>query len=129
VREPAWVPRVVVEAVHLDQIRAHGGLVGVRDEAALESALARPRNKFAYGRKVDPASLAAAYAFGLARNHPFNDGNKRIAFLVAVIFLGLNGWEFEVSDEEVVRHVVALAAGRLTEAKLASWFKAGMKKR
>ncbi len=128
-REPVWVPRIVVEAVHLEQVRAHGGLVGVRDEAALESALARPRNKLAYGGRVDHAALAAAYAFGLARNHPFNDGNKRIAFLVAVVYLGLNGWDFDVTEDQVVARMVALAAGRLTEAKLSAWFREGMKKR
>jgi death-on-curing protein len=122
------VPRIVVEAVHLDQIRAHGGRAGIRDDAALESVLARPRNKLVYGRKVDHAALAAAYAYGLARGHPFTDGNKRVAFLVAVIYLGLNGWDFEASDEDVVRQLVALAAGRLTEAKLAAWFRAGLKK-
>ncbi|MEP7383280.1 MAG: type II toxin-antitoxin system death-on-curing family toxin, partial [Gemmatimonadota bacterium] len=110
-REPIWVPRVVVEATHLDQLRSHGGMPGLRDDGALESALARPSNKFAYGKRVDHATLAAAYAFGLARNHPFNDGNKRIAFLVAVIYLGLNGWEFEVADTEVIAQMVALAEG------------------
>ena len=127
-REPTWVPRLLVEAVHLDLLRAHGGMPGLRDEGALESALARPPNKLAYGRRVDHATLAAAYAYGLARNHPFNDGNKRIAFLMAVVFLGLNGWDFEVPDADVVTQIVALAEGRLTEAKLAAWFRAGMKK-
>ena len=101
----------------------------MRDEGALESALARPRNKLAYAMRVDHAALAAAYAFGLARNHPFNDGNKRIAFLVAVIFLGLNGWDFEAPDAEVVGQMVALAEGRLTEAKAAAWLRAGLVRR
>lgn len=101
---------------------------GLRDEAALESALARPRQKLAYARKVDLADLAAAYAFGLARNHPFNDGNRRIAFLVAVIFLSLNGWDFEAPDDAVVRQVVALADGRLSEAKFAGWLRAGLRR-
>lgn len=127
-REPKWVPRVVVEAAHLDQIRAHGGLAGLRDESALESALARPRNRFAYGRKPDLARLAAAYAFGLARGHPFHDGNKRIAFLTAVVFLGLNGYELETSDNEVVAQMVALAAGRVTEARLARWMRQHMRR-
>jgi death-on-curing protein len=102
-------------------------LAGLRDEAALESALARPRNRFVYGRKPDLASLAAAYAYGLARDHPFQDGNKRIAFLTAVVFLGLNGYDLEVSDEDVVAHMVALAAGHLTEAKLAAWIRQRMR--
>lgn len=122
-REPAWVPRVVVEAAHFDQIRTHGGLAGLRDEAALESALARPRHRFLYGRKPDLARLAAAYAHGLARNHPFRDGNKRIAFLTAAVFLGLNGYEVVATDDEVVTQMVALAAGRLSEPKLATWIR------
>lgn len=101
---------------------------GLRDEGALESALARPQNKYAYGRRMDLAALAAAYAFGVARNHPFNDGNKRLGFLTAVVFLGLNGWDFEATDAEVVGHMVALAAGRVTEAKCAAWFRAGMRR-
>jgi death-on-curing protein len=127
VREPRWVPRVVVEAIQFDQIQSHGGLAGLRNEGALESALARPRNRFAHGRKPDLATLAAAYAFGLARDHPFQDGNKRIAFLTAVVFLGLNGYDLEVADEDVVANIVALAAGRLTEAKLAAWIRRNMR--
>ena len=126
--EPRWVSRLLVEAMHFDQLRAHGGMPGLRDDGALDSALARPRNKRAYGRRVDLAALAAAYAFGLARSHPFNDGNKRLAFLTAVVFLGLNGWDFEAPEAEVVAHMVALAAGRLTEAKCAAWFRAGMRR-
>ena len=126
-REPRWVPRIVVEAIQFDQIQSHGGLAGLRDEGALESALARPRNRFAYGRKPDLATLAAAYAFGLARDHPFQDGNKRIAFVTAVVFLGLNGYDLEVSDEDVVANIVALAAGRLSEAKLAAWIRRNMR--
>lgn len=121
------MPRILVEAIQFDQIQSHGGLAGVRDEGALESALARPRNRFAYGRKPDLATLAAAYAFGLVRDHPFQDGNKRIAFLTAVVFLGLNGYDLEVSDEDVIAHVVALAAGRLSEARLASWMRRHMR--
>jgi death-on-curing protein len=123
VREPRWVPRVVIEAIHFDQIRTHGGLAGVRDESALESALARPRNRWAYGRRPDLARLAAAYGSGLARDHPFRDGNKRVAFLAAVVFLELNGYQLVVSDKEVVARMVALAAGRLSEAKLAAWIR------
>ena len=127
-REPRWVPRVVVEAAHFDQIRAHGGLAGLRDESALESALARPRNRFAYGRKPDLARLAAAYAFGLARDHPFRDGNKRIAFVTALVFLGLNGYELDVTDDGVVAHMVALAAGRVSEARFAMWLRRHMRR-
>lgn len=122
------MPRILVEAIHFDQIQGHGGLAGLRDEGALDSALARPRNRFAYGRTPDLAALAAAYAFGLARDHPFQDGNKRIAFLTAVVFLGLNGYDLEVSDEDVIAHVVALAAGRLSEARLATWMRRHMRR-
>ena len=126
-REPRWVPRILVEAIHFDQIQSHGGLAGLRDEGALEGALARARNRYAYGKKPDLATLAAAYAFGLARDHPFQDGNKRIAFLTAVVFLGLNGYDLDVSDEDVIAHIVALAAGRLSEAKLAGWIRRHMR--
>lgn len=122
------MPRVVVEAAHFDQIRAHGGLAGLRDESALESALARPRNRLAYGRKPDLARLAAAYAYGLVRNHPFRDGNKRIAFITAVVFLGLNGCELDATDDEVVAQMVALAAGRISEPKFATWIRRHMRR-
>jgi death-on-curing protein len=92
----------VVEAVHLDQIREHGGLIGVRDENALESALARARQRWGYEEDADLARLAADYAFGICSNHPFRDGNKRTAFLAAVIFLGLNGLDFVASQDEVI---------------------------
>lgn len=120
-REPVWVERIVLDVVHLDQLHEHGGLQGLRDENALESALARPRNKWAYESDQDLASLAAAYGYGLATNHPYQDGNKRIAFLAMVIFLGLNGWDFEAPEEEVVQVILALADNRCSEAELADW--------
>ena len=120
-REPRWLSRVVVDAIHSDQVREHGGLSGVRDENALESALARPRQKWHYDTDVDLPTLAAAYAFGLVRNHAYHDGNKRIGFLAMVTFLGLNGLEFESADAEVVMEFVALAAGRVSEPELADW--------
>jgi death-on-curing protein len=120
-RAPTWLRRVVVDAIHADQVRAHGGLPGVRDENVLESALARPQQKHAYDPKIDLAGLAAAYAFGLARNHPYRDGNKRIAFLALVTFLGINGKDFDASEEDVVSTMLALADGSLTEAQLARW--------
>lgn len=119
--EPRWVARVVVDAVHLDQIREHGGLAGLRDEDALEAALARPRHKWHYQSKVDLATLAAAYAFGLRRSHPFRDGNKRVAFVVMVAFLELNGWTFEAEESDVVPAMVALAEGAIGEKDLAAW--------
>ena len=120
-REPVWLTRVVVDAIHNEQIREHGGLPGVRDENALESALARPQQKWHYGENRDIAALAAAYGFGLARNHPYRDGNKRIAFLALYTFLGLNGWTLTATEGEVVTEIVALASGRVAENELADW--------
>ncbi len=120
---PRWVPRLVLDAVHLDQLREHGGLPGIRDENALEAALARPQQRHHYEPDSDLATLAAAYAFGLTRAHPFNDGNKRTAFLAAMIFLGLNSKDLSATEEEVVQVVTALAAGSLAEASLAEWLR------
>ena len=114
---------MVVDAIHSDQLREHGGLPGIRDENALESALARPQQKWHYADKTDIPALAAAYGFGLARNHPYRDGNKRIAFLAVVTFLGLHDRELTATDAEVVTAFVALAAGRLTEDDLAEWIR------
>ena len=122
-REPRWVPRLVVDAVHFDQLREHGGLAGIRDENALEAALARPRQKWHYDAKADLATLAAAYAFGLATAHAFADGNKRIAFLTAVVFLELNGKDLAAEEIDVVQVMTALAAGTLSETNLAAWFR------
>lgn len=119
--EPVWVGREVLDAIHLDQLREHGGLQGIRDENALESALARARNKWAYDGIEDPSILAAAYGYGLATSHPYHDGNKRIAFLAMIVFLGLNGRDLEASDAEVVETMLALADGSLSESDLASW--------
>lgn len=122
-REPAWLSRIVVDAIHNDQIREHGGLSGVRDENGLESALARPQQKWRYETGIDLPSLAAAYAFGLVRNHPYLDGNKRIGFLAMLTFLGVNGHGFEATDAEVVAEFVALAEGSVSEGALAAWIR------
>ena len=127
-REPRWVPRLVVDSVHVDQLREHGGLPGVRDENALEAALARPRQKWNYEPESDLSVLAAAYAFGVAKAHPFNDGNKRTAFLTMVIFLGLNGKDLNASESEVVQVMVALAEGSLKEPGLAIWIRQRLKR-
>jgi len=119
--EPRWLSRVVVDAIHADQVRQHGGLPGVRDENALESALARPQQKWNYDTTPDIAVFAAAYAFDLVRNHPYRDGNKRIGFLSLVTFLGINDYEVDATDEDVVTTMLALADGSLTEMRLASW--------
>lgn len=123
-REPQWVERLVADAVHWDQIRGHGGLAGVRDEGALESALARPRHKWHYRETTELVALAAAYGFGLCRNHPYRDGNKRVAFVVMVVFLELNGLRFKADETEVVTVMLALAAGELSEKELAAWLRA-----
>jgi len=102
---------------------------GVRDEAALESALARGRQRFAYEPGSDLPALAAAIGYGLARNHPFSDGNKRVAFVVMVVFLGLNGLDLEVAETEVVTVVPDLAAGGLLEDELTEWLRANTRPR
>jgi death-on-curing protein len=123
VREPRWIGRLVVEAVHLDLVREHGGIPGLRDEHALESALARPRQLHHYAEKVDLAALAASYAFGFARNHPFQDGNKRVAFVTAATFLMLNGWRVDAPEAEVVINMIGLASGEVSEDELAEWIR------
>ena len=117
------MPRLVVEATHLDQLREHGGLSGLRKEDGLEAALARPKQKWHFDPNVDLALLAASYAFGLSTAHAFSDGNKRIAFLTALIFLGLNGKELDATEPDVVETMTALAGGTLSEDDLATWMR------
>ncbi|MDO8963719.1 MAG: type II toxin-antitoxin system death-on-curing family toxin [Coriobacteriia bacterium] len=120
---PRWVSRLVAEAVHFDVLRAHGGMPGLRDEDALESALSRAQQRHAYDADSDLPALAAAYGYGLARNHPFNDGNKRVAFVVMATFLALNGLDLDAPETEVVTAMLDLAAGALSEADLADWLR------
>jgi death-on-curing protein len=120
--EPRWVGETIVLAVHDRQLAEHGGPSGVRDAGALESALARPVNRWSYGED-DPCALAAAYAFGIARNHPFADGNKRTAWVMARLFLRLNGRVLEFAERDAIATVLALAAGDLSEDELADWFR------
>ena len=119
--EPSWLSRIVVDAIHNDQLREHGGLPGVRDENALESALARPKQKWHHAKRTDLPMLAAAYAFGLVVNHPYRDGNKRIGFLAMVTFLGVNNHDFSATEADVVAEFLALADGRVAEEALADW--------
>jgi death-on-curing protein len=119
-KEPRWLSREIVMALHAQLLAEHGGREGIRDPAMLESALARPRNRFAYG-KTGLAGLAAAYGFGLCRNHPFVDGNKRVALAAIDVFLQLQGRELVAPEPEVAERILALAAGRLTERKLEAW--------
>lgn len=120
-REPSWLSRVAVDAIHNDQLREHGGLPGVRDENVLESALARAQQKWHYAEARDIPSLGAAYASGLVRNHPYRDGNKRIGLMAMATFLGLNGYEFIATEGDAVRAIVALAAGTISEEAFANW--------
>ena len=122
-----WVALDVATAAHAEQLAEHGGGEGVRDMTLLESAMARPRNLAGYGRP-DAAALAAAYAYGIARNHPFVDGNKRIAAVVSETFLILNGYRLRATDAELVVAFVALAAGELSEEEMADWFRTRVEK-
>ncbi len=123
-RDPVWVSSKLVHAIHERQIAEHGGTSGVRDEGMLESALARPQQKWAYGGEgVDISALAAAYAFGIARNHPFVDGNKRTAYVVCRTFLILNGWDMVGSVIERYPVMMALAAGEMGEAEFEPWLR------
>lgn len=117
-----WVAVETATAAHAEQLAEHGGGEGVRDERLLESAMARPRNLAAYGQP-DAAALAAAYAYGIARNRPFVDGNKRTAAVVSETFLILNGHRSMATDAEVVVAFLALAAGELSEGETADWFR------
>ncbi len=115
-----WVDRRALELLHDESIAEHGGAQAVRDEGLLESALARPLHLLAYG-EPDAAALAACYAFGLAKNHAFVDGNKRVAFLAAGMFLAINGWRLVATQTEATLAMLALAAGELDEAEFAGW--------
>jgi death on curing protein len=121
-REPVWVSRAMLDAIHDAQLREHGGSSGVRGEGLLDSALNRPRNKSDYGER-GLGVLAAAYAFGLVKNHGFVDGNKRSAFTTAALFLALNGVELEAPEPEVVDVMNRLASRKLTEARFAEWIR------
>lgn len=117
-----WIPLDAVLAIHDEQISEHGGIRGVRDRALVESALARPRNLFAYG-EPDAAALAAAYAYGLCSNHGFLDGNKRTAYVVAETFLDLNGYAVVAQDVAVANTMLAVASGVMSEEQITNWFR------
>jgi death on curing protein len=120
-----WIEEAVVLAVHEEQLAEHGGAVGIRDLGLLQSALARPQHLVAYG-KPDVAALAAAYGYGIARNHPFMDGNERTAFTVTELFLTLNGYELLADDSSCVVTVLQVAEGSLAEAEFADWIRANL---
>jgi len=124
---PKWVLRETVLALHERLLAEFGGRDNLRDEGLLDSALGRPQQLFAYG-KPDLFDLAAAYAFGLVRNHPFVDGNKRIGLTTAILFLELNGCRFTASEADATLNTLALAAGELSEAGYSKWLKANSKR-
>jgi death-on-curing protein len=120
--EPEWLTMQMIVAIHDEQLTVHGGPGGVRDVGALESALDRPRNKWGY-EQAELAELAAAYAYGIAQNHPFVDGNKRTSLLALYTFLGLNGIDFRVPEAEAATMILALAAGEVSEESLIRWIR------
>lgn len=120
-KQPRWIAADVALALHDMQLAAFGGPPGVRDEGLLESALGRPQHRFTYAAATSLPELAAAYAFGIVRNHPFADGNKRTGLVVAFVFLEMNGMEVHASEEDAYTVFLSLTAGRHTEEALAEW--------
>jgi death on curing protein len=121
VSEPVWIDKLAMLLAHAEVLAEHGGLEGLRDEGLLESALARPRNLFGYEGVQDMPRLAASYATGLVRNHPFLDGNKRTAFVALALFLALNGLRLEADQTDAFRTIDGLASGRISEDQLSIW--------
>lgn len=124
-----WIDKEALLLLHAESLAEHGGLEGLRDEGLLDSALGRPRNIHAYEEVTDLARLAPAYGFGIAKNHPFADGNKRAAFLAVGLFLGLHGQRLVADKAEATQVMLAVAAGELHESEFAEWIKAHMKRR
>ena len=127
--EPRWIDKRALLLLHAESLAEHGGLEGLRDEGLLDSALARPLNLFGYEETAGLADLAAAYGLGIARNHPFVDGNKRAAFLSIGLFLGLNGKRLVADQVDAIQVMLSVASGDFSEADLAAWIKAHMKRR
>jgi len=121
--EPLWLTRHTVGAIHHAQIRQHGGSYGVRDEGLIASALARPQNRHGYSPHSDLPEIAAAYGYGLTKNHGFVDGNKRVGFMAMYVFLALNGLEIEAAEAEVVVLMTEVASGERSEEDLAEWLR------
>jgi death-on-curing protein len=122
-KTPKWVDRRALVLLHGETLADHGGLPGLRDDGALDASLARPRHLHAYEPASDLARLAAAYSFGIVRNHPFNDGNKRAGFLAIGLFLARNGRELLADPVEAIAVILRLAGGKMTELELASWIR------
>jgi len=127
-KEPKWIGRRALVLLQRESLAAYGGRAGIRDEGLLESALARPRQLWSYEANSDVARLAAAYAAGLVRNHPFVDGNKRAAFLAVGLFPGLNGYQLVVDPADAATTVIALAADAMAEMDFAAWIRIGMRR-
>ena len=128
-KEPVWIETRDVIAIHDRLLALHGGGAGVRDRGLLESALARPRQHHAYADSPDMAEMAALYTAGVVRNHPFVDGNKRTGFLIGVLFLELNGFDFNASQEDATQAVTSLAAGTLDEAGYLAWLRENIRRK
>jgi death-on-curing protein len=128
-KKPRWIEERDALALHDRLLALDGGAAGVRDEALLQSALARPQQLYAYGDRPDTVALAAAYTAGIVRNHPFIDGNKRTGFVIGVLFLEMNGYRFTASEEDATQAIMGLASGTLDEAAFAAWMRANAKRR
>jgi death-on-curing protein len=123
IHEPKWIDKRALLLLHEESLALFGGARGLRDEGMLDSALARPLNQYLYDKASDVAALAAAYGFGIAKNHAFIDGNKRASFLSIGLFLALNGWRLRTDQVDAIQTMLALAAGTLPEAGLAEWIR------
>ena len=128
-KTPRWVDRRALLLLHEETLAEHGGLPGLRDPGAFEASLARPMHLHTYEPQSDLARLAAAYAFGIVRNHPFNDGNMRAGFLALGLFLECNGRSFVAGPVEAIAVILRLAEGRLSELELAEWIRRNLKNR
>ena len=126
-KEPLWIDLRDALFLHDRLLALDGGAAGVRSQDLLESALARPRQLYAYGESPDVVDLAAAYTFGIVRNHPFIDGNKRTAFIIGVLFLELNGYRFTACEEDATEAILHVAAGELSEAAFSNWMRSSSK--
>ena len=123
-KAPVWIDERDALALHDSLLALHGGAAGLRDDGLLKSALARPRQQFAYAESPDIVDMAAAYTWGIVRNHPFIDGNKRTGFVVGILFLELNGYRFSASEEDAAQAVLKLASGNLDEAGYIAFLRA-----
>ena len=128
-KEPIWIDERDALAIHGRLLSVHGGAAGLRDEGLLQSALARPRQHHAYAGSPDIMEMAALYTAGIVRNHPFMDGNKRTGFVVGILFLELNGFNFHASEEDATQAVMDLAAGKIDEPAYAEWLPSNVKRK